>query len=185
MIDEANAPAESRNALLSLAKRHKIASESGMIRLLTICAALSAAAVGQTTLSENTIISLQRTGCLGSCPVYKVTINGSGVVVYEGNFFVHTKGIHTRKIKPSAVQALVQMFKEANFFEMSGGGIAVDLPVQTISFTLSGRHKELKEGCFCPPELIRLEKAVDRTAGSRRWVRGWPQIVFHWPWLHL
>jgi hypothetical protein len=123
-------------------------------------------------LPDDTEIVLQRTGCLGTCPEYQLTIRADGSVVYEGRNHVHTKGVRKGKISISAVQALVQKFIDAKFFEMGGGGIVVDAPVKTVSFTFDGRQSEVKEGCACPSELVKLEDEIDKTAGSERWVRG-------------
>jgi hypothetical protein len=61
----------------------------------------------------------------------------------------------------------------------------VDMPIQTISFAFNGRRKELKEGCGCPAELVKLEQEIDETSGTRRWVRGRLRVMLHWPWIHL
>ncbi len=87
------------------------------------------------------------------------------------------------KLVPQQFHALVQKFQDANFFEMSGGGIVIDASVRTVSVDMNGRHKELKEGCACPPELVRLEDEVGKTAGSERWVRGRLRVFLHWPWM--
>ena len=65
---------------------------------------------------------------------------------------------------------------------MSDGNIDVDVPVRVLSVTHDGRHKELKEGCLCPPELVALEDDVDKAAHSEKWVRGRVRMFFHWPW---
>ncbi len=151
-----------------------------MSRLLPLVLLLSPGAAGQGSMSKETTITLRRT-CLGTCPEYKLTIRGDGSVVYEGKHYVHATGFRKGKISSSAVHALVQKFQDANFFEMSGGGIVIDAPVRTVSVDMNGRHKELKEGCACPPELVRLEDEVGKTAGSERWVRGRLRVFLHWP----
>jgi hypothetical protein len=153
-----------------------------MARFSILIFLLSLNAAGQDTLADATI-SLQRTGCLGTCPGYKITIGADGAVFYEGQHNVHAKGIRKTKIKRSDFEVLVKEFQEANFFGMSGGGINTDAPVMTLSLTLNGRHKELKEGCACPPELVRLENDVDKVSGSERWVRGRLRMFLHWPWV--
>ncbi len=41
---------------------------------------------------KDVVITLERTQCFGSCPVYKLTVYGDGRVVYEGGGFVKIKG---------------------------------------------------------------------------------------------
>ena len=103
-------------------------------------------------------------------------------MIYEGKHYVHAIGIRKGKIGSSEVHALVEKFQDANFLEMSGGGTVIDAPVRTVSMDMNGRHKELKEGCSCPPELVALEGEVDKTAKSEKWVRGRVKMFFHWPW---
>jgi len=98
--------------------------------------------------------------------------------VYAGRNYVHARGVRKGKISISAVQALVQKFIDAKFFDMRGGGIVVDAPVKTVSFTFDGRQSEVKEGCACPSELVKLEDEIDKTAGSERWVRGRLRMLF-------
>ena len=37
------------------------------------------------------VITLERTACHGTCPIYKLTIEGNGTVIYEGQDFVQVK----------------------------------------------------------------------------------------------
>jgi Domain of unknown function (DUF6438) len=39
-------------------------------------------------------IKLERTACLGTCPIYSVTIFSDGRLEYKGEMFVKAKGIH-------------------------------------------------------------------------------------------
>jgi len=41
---------------------------------------------------ETVKITLERTECYGFCPIYTLTIQGDGTVVYDGKDFVKTKG---------------------------------------------------------------------------------------------
>ena len=43
----------------------------------------------------DTLIRLQRTECLGECPIYTVTIDARGTVTYEGEKFVRVIGRRT------------------------------------------------------------------------------------------
>lgn len=152
---------------------------------LVLLPLLSVWASAQPALPDDAEIILQRTGCLGTCPEYKLTIRANGSVVYEGRNYVHTRGVRKGNINISAVEALVQKFIDANFFDMRGGGIASDAPVTTVSFTLDGRRNEVREGCTCPPEVVKLEGEIDKAAGSERWTLGRLRMLLHWPRIRL
>jgi hypothetical protein len=50
-------------------------------------------------------ITLERVGCLGSCPDYKVTILGDGSVQYDGRAYVRTEGVQKKTIPASGCSA--------------------------------------------------------------------------------
>jgi len=58
-----------------------------------------------TPLPQDAIITLHRTMCFGTCPVYRITIYGTGEVVYQGYYFVRVKGPRTAYISQGQVRA--------------------------------------------------------------------------------
>lgn len=80
-----------------------------------------------TSIADDFSITLERVGCLGSCPDYKITIAGDGLVRYEGRAYVRIEGIHDRRIPARDVQKLVQKLRDQDFF----GGKKRDRPVST------------------------------------------------------
>jgi hypothetical protein len=61
-------------------------------------------------------ITLERTGSLGSCPDYQVTIDGHGSMLYEGRYSVRAEGVRRATISPQAVQKLIQRLRHQSFF---------------------------------------------------------------------
>jgi hypothetical protein len=57
-------------------------------------------------------ITLDRTGCLGFCPWYSVTILNHGSVRCEGKAYVHVEGIRRKKIPVSDVNKLIQKLRD-------------------------------------------------------------------------
>jgi hypothetical protein len=45
-------------------------------------------ALSQQQIPKNTLIILERTGCLGTCPAYKVTISADGLFLSNGEILV-------------------------------------------------------------------------------------------------
>ena len=58
-------------------------------------------------------ITLERTGCLGSCPSYKVTVTQAGVV-FEGGGFVVAGGEHKARVDASAVRGSASGFRASS-----------------------------------------------------------------------
>lgn len=126
-------------------------------------------------------ITLERTPCFGSCPVYSLSISRSGIVRFDGKKFVEHTGPDSAKISPAAVDSLLAEMDEAGFYELderytSGapacGRYATDLPSATMSATDGKRVGRVQHDHGCtdaPPVLSRLELRIDELAGTARW----------------
>src|SRR5262245_24019759 len=74
---------------------------------------------GQKTSGETTTgdaITLQRTACFGTCPMYKLTITSDGTVIFVGERFTKTTGTAKGQITPNAFRQLVAEFERINYF---------------------------------------------------------------------
>lgn len=129
-------------------------------------------------------IELDRGACFGSCPDYRITIFGTGEVVYEGRSSVLVPGRHGARIDPSAVAALARRFSEAGFFGLRDEYVAGNISDQseyTLSLSLAGRSKTVTDyvgaEAGMPRVVTELEQEVDRVAGSARWLIGNAETV--------
>ena len=59
-------------------------------------------------------ITLQRSGCFGSCPSYTVTVNAEKIT-FEGHAFVVAQGVHTEPVRAEDVRKLANRFIDADF----------------------------------------------------------------------
>src|SRR5690348_14497714 len=84
--------------------------------LLLVCALTAFASDNDSP--DTFSISLERTSCFGSCPVYKVTISSDGSVVYEGKKYVRVEGMQRGKVEPEAVKQLMQEFVDSDYFKL-------------------------------------------------------------------
>ncbi|MEO5904553.1 MAG: DUF6438 domain-containing protein [Gemmatimonadaceae bacterium] len=62
-------------------------------------------------------VVLERTACLGSCPVYTVEINRKGVVTFTGKAYV-LKRNGTRQLEPTAFRSLISYLDRSGFFNL-------------------------------------------------------------------
>jgi hypothetical protein len=134
-------------------------------------------------------VVLQRTNCLGSCPVYTVTINGNGLVDYSGQQFVRIHGPQTVAIDRAKLDELLQDFDRAHYlaFVNSFGNDCTDMPHVVVSLAVDGRVKRVESDELCPehPDILRsayrrlsrqddflmLAREIDSITGSDRWVK--------------
>lgn len=126
-------------------------------------------------------VSLERTPCFGTCPVYRVTVSKSGAVRFTGKHHVAHKGEATATIPAARVDSLLKELDAGGYFGFADlyvmdapacGQYATDSPTVITSVSQGGRSKTIRHdyGCFAAPaELARLERLIDDVAGTDRW----------------
>ena len=145
-------------------------------------------------------ITLQRSACFGTCPDYRVTINGNGKIHFstsEMNFVgtaaeVHRMfngqnvlwaGAHEANVSPQVVADLIERFRSSHFMGMKPEYVAgvTDNPTYALTLRVGKVTKRVvdyvgKEAGM-PASVTALENAVDEVAGTNRWVYGNAQTV--------
>ena len=121
------------------------------------------------------VAALQRSQCLGACPVYSVRVYADGSVIYRGDTFVRVRGGRKARLTGAEMQALHAAFRDAKFLEMPYrcGQVATDAPTARLYYTGGGKARLISNyhGCKeAPVRLAELENEVDRILGTDRWV---------------
>jgi hypothetical protein len=141
-------------------------------------------AIQLNNLTENevkdVVISLQRTGCYGSCAAYKLTIYGDGRLEYEGENNVKVKGKKEGHIDLADIKRIVSEFDKANYFSLdqytenhcASCTLCTDMPTTFTEIRVKGTSHKVEHyyGCSCAPKpLWDLEGTVDRIARTEQW----------------
>jgi hypothetical protein len=160
-----------------------------MVRHFTLLFFLSLTAAAQTSTPQGSInITLWRVGSGMdlSLPAYKIAIDGSGAVSYEGKGGVHAIGVRKSRIQPSAVRQLAQKMVDKGYFDFpTSYGSCSDGGMVKTSLEINGRRKMISEGCNAGPDALhQLEDEIDKVTNSQVWVRGRVRLLLHWPWWH-
>jgi hypothetical protein len=154
--------------------------------LVLACAPRNAAppAAERTTgveLASHSAVSLERTPCFGSCPVYRIAVSPAGVLTYEGKANVRLIGTASGQIPAKRVEALLVELERAGYFTFASRyalseptcvRYATDSPTTISSATFRGRTKRIEHDYGCggvPGALTLLEKRIDEVLGSDRW----------------
>lgn len=124
-------------------------------------------------------ITLHRTmGAFGHAPAYTVEVLGNGQIFFDGGNLVAFAGKHRAVVPHEQVVELVKLFTQADFFSLADKyalGNAEGSHVTT-SIQINGQRKQLLDiggvAVGMPLGAERLEEAIDRIAGSERWVHG-------------
>jgi len=180
------------------------------MRALLLVAALAGCWTGGGAASETTLVNqeaprdparrdfklkLERTACMGACPIYTLVIHGDGRVEWLGKDNVAALGPRRGRASPSEIAELERMLLAMKFFDRDEYG---HLPIEpqcttvngTTSCTMGGSfsfctdtshtlitvtrksrtHTVDNQNCSDDDDLSALENLIDRIANVRAWV---------------
>jgi hypothetical protein len=177
----------------------------GVLRLIKVSlliAVVSAGAWGrQADKAEHRAISpiapvvfdrlrLERTQCYGECPIYRITIDGTGLVTFEGERFTKQIGTDHWQLSGSDLTRLQTAIGAIRFFELRdeykyGDDVCpvseTDAPSAIMTITAGGRTKRVEHYYGCvesgishdvyPRDLFEFASMVDEIVGVNRWLR--------------
>lgn len=124
------------------------------------------------------VITLERTPCYGTCPVYRVRVDANGLVKYVGVEYVKTIGRHSWKISENAVRKLDQLIEKFDYFGLQAREPKTqwtDCPWCVTSVRMAdGRFRKIENyygARIWPASLRRFEASVEVAIGIRRIIR--------------
>lgn len=122
------------------------------------------------------MVTLERQGCFGFCPIYEISVNAIGVVTYDGERFVKVEGKKTAIIDAGKVKQLYEKIREMDYFSLSNEytqNATFDAGSAVTKVTLNGTTKEILhafEDQSAPEPLTELEDLIDELTNSEQWV---------------
>lgn len=126
---------------------------------------------------SNVSISLERSGCFGTCPSYTLTVSTTGIV-FDGGGHVVAAGRHTDTTDASEVRELAKKFVAGDFYSLEDeyqAGVT-DNPTYVLSIEIGGQKKRVIDyvGSWVgmPQVISDLEDQVDTFARADRWIKG-------------
>ena len=123
------------------------------------------------------VITLERTACFGTCPVYTLTMNVDGTVIYEGKDFVKTKGRVENTISQDKIEQLISEFERVDYFSLDDSyteRTITDTQTVITSITIDGKVKTIEHYCgdfSAPKKLTELEDKIDEIVDSGQWTK--------------
>jgi hypothetical protein len=129
-------------------------------------------------------IVLQRTACMGPCPIYEVTLFADGEVRWRGDYYVETIGDATGSTSRAKFAELWRDLAGVQFDELPGHprerrtfctSYVFDIRGAVVTIAGNGtEHVVIDDhGCggWAPLAAFRsFEDRIDAVAGSKRWV---------------
>ena len=149
-----------------------------LILLLALMISLQSCAQSEHSISK---ISLQRTSCFGTCPVYTVVIYPDGLVEFSGERFVESLGDYSSNVNPESFQRLAEFANAIDFFqfedeyrvgrEPDGTVIVVsDLPSRITTVIKDNQEKSVLNYFAGPDQLTKFEELIDELTESAQWI---------------
>jgi hypothetical protein len=127
--------------------------------------------MAQSKSKSEILITIERTSCFGSCPVYSAKIYADGTVVYKGTEFVKVKGKKQYNISQERIKTLIEEFQKINYFSLKdkydadeNGMSITDQPTTITSISLDGKQKSVVNYYCAPKELEKLEEKIESLA---------------------
>lgn len=131
-------------------------------------------------------ITLERTWCLGTCPVYTVRVRGDGSVRYEGSKYVlRTEPVESR-IDPARLEPILRELEALDYLrhEHRCRGKMRDSPgtgVKLLVGKTSRRFVDMRYGRECGQDATSLDtmwhanvdrigKLIDEVVGAEQWI---------------
>lgn len=122
---------------------------------------------------NNVEITLERTECFGTCPIYSLSIFGNETVIYNGQKNVVVKGIKTSQISQDKIIELINEFKTIDYFCLNDSYAApyTDAPSTITSIAIDGKTKKISDYGKSLDKLAELENKIDEISGANVWIK--------------
>jgi hypothetical protein len=131
-----------------------------------------------------TSVVMQRTACLGSCPVYTVKILSTGDVIYDGDEGVKITGQRVARIDSADLRALADAFEHIDFYSLheryrskKDGCVEArsDYPAVEIVISRAGKPKKVYynygcKGISAAQRIAWLSDKIDEVSRTAQWV---------------
>ena len=129
--------------------------------LILFSVLLSCGLTKKTKTSEiELIISLQRTACFGTCPIYKIEIFSDGSGIYTGTRFVENIGVTKFSLSETQLNLILTKAEAIGFTNMKEeySEPISDLPTTFIQI----KDKKIRDYTGAPKTLKNLENLIDQ-----------------------
>ena len=135
------------------------------------------------------LMTLERTACFGTCPIYRVVVFKDGRIEYPGEQYVKVVGQAQRRLGAQELSDIPRAFSEAGFCLLDAEYVRIEVTDAQFVFTsFSGCDppvavKHYHGDTRAPEKLGELEKRLDRILETDRWVGTEAEReVLQWRW---
>lgn len=120
------------------------------------------------------VFSIQKTACLGPCPVYTIDVYSNGKVILCADKFVSLgEGRFKAHLSKDKIAELRQQFEEADFLALPDEPhvLQPDLPTTIIYYNNGSKNNRIVLYGSKSDKLIHLDAALSSLLDSEKWRR--------------
>jgi Domain of unknown function (DUF6438) len=122
------------------------------------------------------MVDLQKTGCRGKCPVFKIEVFSNGKVLYTGDKYADMKGKYESQLDNFTYKMLFDRAKRINFFQLptqfpENSELIKELPNTMTFVKLGNLEKRVMNNHDAPIELHEYELFLQSLVDVLEWKR--------------
>lgn len=142
-----------------------------MVLIISFFLILSQNCKVQDLTKENLLISMEKTSCMGECPVYELKIYNNRVAILHAHENLDKEGTYKTRLDKKQVEYLIDRFKSIGFFSLEDKYTShfMDLPTTYVTFQHEGKMKKIKDYDNAPEKLNKLEEILEDLVEEENW----------------
>jgi len=145
--------------------------------------------IGKELDPRQIVVTLERRQCMGSCPAYRIKIDGAGEVEYEGQALVKITGTRKTTIRQEEALHIVDELLRVRFFDAPaayddrrdsitshngrltlGSGVITDQPSVFLGLQIGSDAKRVRLSYTAPKEVAAIADLIDQTVRIEQWI---------------
>lgn len=142
--------------------------------LLTLAGCKTTSEANTMRDSVNVVASIETSGCLGRCPVYRATVFSDRTLRFDG--IAHTKviGEAVDTLTSSEWQSLLSVIHRSRFHDLDSAYLEpiMDAPTTTIFLNMDGKSRKVQCRGDAPPAFLMIQRELQQLADARAWIKG-------------
>jgi len=135
------------------------------------------------SIDNDVLVKLERTACLGECPVYTVVVRKNGELIYDGREYVFVLGSKTAILSKESIASIESELVRVEFLKLksqlhpaSWGCFisATDHSYIIIEGAVKNKIKAVSTYTGCDAEQVHtvteLESYIEKVTGISKWI---------------
>ena len=138
--------------------------------VLIFCSAcnLKSISTNNKNLTQDPLITMQRTACYGTCPQYEISIYANGLIKYNGKAFVDRLSCFQSLLNSRIIIDITLYLESINFFQLDTAYLSAitDIPSVITEVNFNNKTHKVVDRLNGPQELKKIYILMDSVYAS-------------------